>query len=92
MVDGLTIPVYNYSLTIIVYTDHGQAVADRCADTLHFGDGKSGIAYRVNGGYALNCGCGSVQCGSLIISQGSYVVKKYLHHCSRISRGWNLHN
>lgn len=79
VIDGFTVPVFNYSITVIVYTDHGDAVADRCADTVYFGDGQRGIAYRVNGGFALNCGCGSVQCGSLIIQQGNYVVKKNIY-------------
>lgn len=79
VIDGFQVPVFNYSITVIVYTDHGETVADRCADTVYFGDGQRGIAYRVNGGLGLNCGCGSVPCGSLIIQQGSYIVKKNIY-------------
>jgi gliding motility-associated-like protein len=80
VVDGFEVPVYIYSITVIVYTDHGPSVADRCADTVYFGDGQRGIAYRINGGTSLGCACqGNVPCGELIINQGNYVVKKNIY-------------
>ncbi|HQQ92973.1 MAG TPA: gliding motility-associated C-terminal domain-containing protein [Bacteroidia bacterium] len=79
-VNGVPVPVYNYSITVIAYTDHGPSIADRCADTVYFGDGQRGIAYRVNGGFGLNCECsGTVQCGDLIINNGSYKVKRNIY-------------
>jgi gliding motility-associated-like protein len=80
-INSIQVPVYNYSITVIVYTDHGDAVADRCADTVYFGDGQRGIAYRVNGGYSVSpCSCsGSVQCGELIIDNLNYKVKKNVY-------------
>lgn len=78
--DGFQVPVYIYSITVIVYTDDGPSVADRCADTVYFGDGQRGIAYRVNGGTALGCGCpGTVQCGEIIINESGYRVKKNIY-------------
>ena len=82
-IDGLQVPVFNYSITVIVYTDHGDAVADRCADTVYFGDGQRGIARRINGVISSSCGCQSgtapSYCGSILISQGGYVVKKNIY-------------
>jgi gliding motility-associated-like protein len=74
-VNNLTVQVYTYSITLIKYTDHGSAVADRCADTIYFGDGQRGVAQRINGGTSLGCACNSVPCGSLIINDPGYNVK-----------------
>jgi len=76
-VGGITVQVYTYSFTIIKYFDHGQSIADRCEDTLHFGDGTKGIAPRING--LSNCGCGSALCGEIIISDPQYTVKKNIY-------------
>ncbi|PBQ31714.1 hypothetical protein CNR22_08005 [Sphingobacteriaceae bacterium] len=75
---GVTVNVYTYSITVIKYTDDGQGIADRCVDTVYFGDNTKGVAPRVNG--ATTCGCGSVNgsaigCGSLIVNMPSYKVK-----------------
>ena len=43
-VNGVTVHVYTYSITVIKYTDSGVNVADRCIDTVYFGDGTKGIA------------------------------------------------
>ncbi len=73
-------PVYTYSITVIKYMDHGPAVADRCVDTVYFGDGQKGVAPRINGGTALNCGCsGTTQCGQIIVQQNGYTVKKSIY-------------
>ncbi len=75
VISGVTVQVYNYHFTIITYTDHGNGVADRCEDTLDFGDGTKGVAPRVNGG--SSCGCGSgIYCGVLISTDPSYMVNK----------------
>ncbi|MEO6304286.1 MAG: T9SS type A sorting domain-containing protein [Bacteroidia bacterium] len=71
------VAVYNYSFTIIKYTDHGSGVADRCADTIYFGDGQKGIANRINGGTAL-CGDCS-QCGDIIVNNPPYIVKRNIY-------------
>jgi hypothetical protein len=76
----LNTPIYTYSITVIKYTDNGPSVADRCVDTVYFGDGQKGIAPRINGGTSLNCGCsGTIQCGQLIVQQNNYVVKKNIY-------------
>lgn len=90
VVGGLTVQVYTYSFTIITYTDDSvlsggggsNSVADRCVDTLEFGDGTKGIAPRINGG--TSCGCGSmggfqIACGELIINEVGYKVKKNIY-------------
>lgn len=76
---GGTTPVYTYSITVIKYMDDGPGVADRCQDTVDFGDGSKGVAPRVNGG-TTPCLCGSLNgtaigCGSLIVNSPSYKVK-----------------
>jgi hypothetical protein len=74
VVGTVTVQVYTYSITLIKYTDDGVGIADRCADTIYFGDGSKGLAPRING--STNCGCGvSVACGSLIVSIPNYKVK-----------------
>lgn len=79
---GETIEVYKYRITIITYTDDGPLIADRCMDTLFFGDDTRGVAYRVNG--STNCQCSnssSVHCGEIIISDpvSNYKVKKNVY-------------
>lgn len=76
--NGTTVQVYTYSITVRKYTDGGQAIADRCVDTVYFGDNTRGVAPRVNG--ATSCNCGSLNgtaigCGSIIVNTGSYKVK-----------------
>ncbi len=72
VVGGVTVPVFNYSITIITYTDDGPGIADRCEDTVYFGDGQRGIAFRING----NGGCGGcAHCGVVIVSDPNYRVK-----------------
>lgn len=74
VVGGINVPVYNYFITVTKYTDHGNQIADRCVDTLDFGDGTTGVAPRVNGTGSPTCGCN--YCGVLIINDpGGYVVK-----------------
>jgi len=72
VVGGVTVPVFNYSITIITYTDDGAGIADRCEDTVYFGDGQRGIAFRTNGN--SNCG-GCAHCGVVIVSDANYKVK-----------------
>ena len=88
VVGGITVQVYTYSITLIKYTDDGPNIADRCVDSVFFGDGKMGIAPRING--PTNCGtnnpngCGflnnqAVTCGSIIINEGGYRVKQNIY-------------
>lgn len=77
-VNGLTVQVYTYSITVIKYTDDGSNIADRCIDTVYFGDGTKGIAPRINGAVCTNCGSvngTAITCGSLIVNNPSYRVK-----------------
>jgi hypothetical protein len=78
IVNGVTVPDYTYSITVIKYTDDGPGIADRCVDTVYFGDGGKGIAVRVNG--PNTCSCGTVPaCGEIIVSQPGYIVKKNIY-------------
>lgn len=73
-VSGNGTPVYTYSITVIKYFDHGTNIADRCVDTVDFGDGSPrGIAARSNGGgWCGNC----TNCGDIITNGPNYTVKK----------------
>lgn len=73
--NGTTVQVYTYSITVIKYTDDGQGIADRCVDTVYFGDNTKGIAPRVNGSTTCNCGS-SVGCGVIIVNNAGYKVKR----------------
>ena len=72
-------PVYTYSITLITYTDHGPNIADRCADTLYFGDGTKAIVPRSNSSTLTCQGC--TNCGELISTDPSYLVKKNIYTC-----------
>jgi len=76
VVGSATVQVYTYSITVIKYTDHGSNVADRCQDTVYFGDGQKGVALRVNGIVSGTCNCNAIPCGSIIINNPGYIVKK----------------
>ncbi|MDI9340293.1 MAG: gliding motility-associated C-terminal domain-containing protein [Sediminibacterium sp.] len=70
---------FTYEFRIIVYTDDGSNVADRCSLTVHFGDGDTAVAYRVNGSTSGgDCGPG-VGMGQIIsttprVKKNEYVV------------------
>ncbi len=80
IVGGVSIPVYHYSITVIKYTDHEpNKVADRCEDTVAFGDNEKGLAPRINN-TTINCNCGflnnkKIGCGDLIINESTHKVK-----------------
>ncbi len=77
IVGGINVEVFTYSITVIKYTDSGPSIADRCVDTVYFGDGTKGVALRVNG--TNTCGCNSSMCGDLIVNTVSYVVKENIY-------------
>ncbi|PBQ32164.1 hypothetical protein CNR22_10390 [Sphingobacteriaceae bacterium] len=82
---GIVVQVYTYSITVIKYTDDGNGIADRCVDTVYFGDNTRGVAPRVNGSVCpSNNQCGflngqPVTCGSVIINESGYRVKKNVY-------------
>jgi hypothetical protein len=82
VVGGITVEVYNYSITVVKYSDYGPAIADRCVDTVYFGDGAKGVALRVDG-LITNCcapiGTLQIPCGDLIINQPGYKVLKSIY-------------
>lgn len=49
---------YTYSITLTTYTDDGPNIADRCQDTIYFGDNTSAVVQRQNGPL------GPTDCGS----------------------------
>src|SRR5687767_3383760 len=72
VVGGVTVPVFTYSITITKYTDDGPNIADRCVDTIFFGDGQSGLALRINGSSCSSCPSvngSTVGCGVVIINE-----------------------
>ncbi len=83
IIGGVTVIKYTYLITVTKYTDHGPGVADRCVDTVYFGDGQRGIAPRINGD-TVSCNCGKINnvavgCGKVIINtvnaSDSFIVK-----------------
>lgn len=78
-VGGVQVQVYTYSITVTLYTDFGEQKADRCQDTLYFGDGDKAILDRLNGtGAIAGCRC-APRCGEIIINQPNYGVKKNIY-------------
>ena len=75
---GYTVPVYIYSITLVKYLDDGPNVADRCVDTLYFGDGSRAVVYRENGYTCSKCSFQST-CGEIISNAQGYVVKKNVY-------------
>ncbi|MCX7728125.1 MAG: gliding motility-associated C-terminal domain-containing protein [Bacteroidia bacterium] len=65
---------YKYLFTITVYMNDGSNIADRCYDTLYFGDGTSAVVPRNNGPKGI-CSCGDIPCGQLICA--GYKVNTY---------------
>ncbi len=80
-VGGVIVQVYTYSITVIKYTDDGSGIADRCQDSVYFGDNTFGMAPRINGGPGGGCSCGNSvggiipRCGELIITTPGFRVK-----------------
>lgn len=79
VVGSTTVQVYTYSITVIKYMDHGASVADRCLDTVYFGDGQNGLAQRINGIVSSTCNCGSIPCGEIIVNNSGFIVKKNVY-------------
>jgi len=77
---GNVVPVYMYSITLVKYTDDGPNIADRCVDTVYFGDGNRAVVYRENGFSCNKCNF-QATCGELISSAQGYVVKKKCLFC-----------
>jgi gliding motility-associated-like protein len=80
--NGQSFQVYHYAFTVIMYTNDGSNIADRCEQTLHFGDGDSTTASRANGAtYTCDCG-GQVPCGEIIYDDPviNYKVKKNIYY------------
>jgi hypothetical protein len=78
IIGGTTVNVYTYSITLIKYTNHGAQVADRCIDTLYFGDGTKSYLNRTNTDFIITCAC-MPNCGEQIINLPGYVVKKNVY-------------
>lgn len=82
-VGGTSVNVYTYSITVILYTNHGGLVADRCFDTLYFGDNTREVIARINGPTS-GCTCFStpnntIGCGEIINNDVNYVVKRNIY-------------
>ena len=51
--------LYTYQIKVTTYTNIGGSnLADRCEDTVHFGDGSSAVVVRTNGITNSLCGVG----------------------------------
>ena len=76
VVGTVTVPVYNYSITVTKYHNTGQSAAVRCVDTVRFGDGSSGVAPRINGAVCNDCGS-SIGCGAPLPGPYTGIVSIY---------------
>ncbi|HRD37739.1 MAG TPA: hypothetical protein PLC65_03830, partial [Bacteroidia bacterium] len=57
---------YTYEITLVTYTDDGPSIADRCKLTIHFGDGDSIQAIRINGALDPTNDCPGSKLGEII--------------------------
>lgn len=80
-INGVEIDVYTFSITVVRYTDDGMNVANRCMDTIYFGDGTKSAVARANGTMACVCQQQnpSATCGELIVNNPNYIVKKSIY-------------
>lgn len=85
VVNSVTVQVYTYSITVIKYVNHGVNVADRCVDTVYFGDGQKGIAPRING--TFTCNCGTNGCGTMLVTNPNYMVKQNVYSITHTYAG-----
>ncbi len=79
LVGGVTKEVYTYSITVIKYTNDGSQIADRCADTVYFGDGTRGVAPRINHNGSVSCNECPTKCGEMILTLPNFRVKKSIY-------------
>lgn len=83
---------YTYSITLVTYTDHGSAVADRCKLTIYFGDGDSCQAIRENGLLSSSSAeCTVSHDGVIIIPDPLHTVKKNVYSCVHTYSGPGLY-
>lgn len=88
LVNGVATDYFNYRITVKKYSDHGGGAADRCVDTVYFGDGTRGVALRVNGPNTCSLNCGSAaRCGSVVISQPGYLVNESIYEIDHVYPG-----
>jgi gliding motility-associated-like protein len=95
-VGGMTVPFFRYQITLILYTDDDTRsnstgnVADRCSDSISFGDNTIELVNRANGGSPLcpTCApCGCPNCGELIINEAGFRVKKNVYIVEHVYPG-----
>lgn len=55
-----------YEITLVTYTDDGPSIADRCKLTIHFGDGDSVQAIRINGNPDTGGDCPGANLGQVL--------------------------
>lgn len=93
----ITITKYTDDDTPMLGSGQQNFVYDRCIDSVRFGDGDVGAAPRINGGLSVCANCqacscspfngNSVPCGSLIIDQPGYRVKKNIYQFRHLYPG-----
>jgi hypothetical protein len=74
VVGGSTVAVYNYSIIVTKCHGNGVGMAERCVDTVYFGDGTKGVALRINGQPCSSCPS-NVGCGAMVNANSSTSVK-----------------
>jgi hypothetical protein len=56
---------FRYKFTVTKYMNSGPSSADRCVDTVYFGDGNKGVAGRINGDLCDLCS-NVYRCGEIV--------------------------
>lgn len=92
----MNVPFFRYQITLVLYTDDDTKssstgnVADRCSDSISFGDNTMELVNRANGGTPLcpTCApCGCPNCGELIINESGFRVKKNVYIVEHVYPG-----
>ena len=76
---------FTYKFIVVIYTDDGSNIADRCSLTVHFGDGDTAVAYRVNG--STNTSACAPGIGAGVIISNTPTVKKNVYEVTHTYSG-----
>ncbi len=76
---------FTYKFIVVIYSDDGNGIADRCSLTVNFGDGDTAIAYRVNGSTNSSACAPGIGAGVIILNDPT--VKKNVYEVTHTYAG-----
>lgn len=83
--------IFTLEFTITTYTNVGPNItADRCYDTLYFGDGQNFVAPRINGPSG-SCGPGVTMGEVIVPAISSNGIKKNIYKCTHTYSGAGIY-